>query len=139
MKTATKSDLLACKLKIEAVPVPGFKVRVFVREFNMAQRDEWFELIKAAITNKKIEKNREARVLLQSIVDENSKQLFTIEEAEKFADISPQVFYALERRALELSGLLPESLALEKKSWKTIQNIDSASNWLKDLVRRSAR
>jgi len=136
MKIANKKDILSCVLKKELVKIPGFNMNIYIQEMNITQREDYLQVIKSVLEDKKLKKNIGVNILLPSIIDKDGNQIFTKEEAEKLANINPRVITALTTRLLEISGLFPESLSAEKNVLRIFQNIDLFSNWLKNLARR---
>ena len=115
MRTANRNDILALKLRIVPVKIPGVKLRVYIREMNVEQREAYIEAVQAALADKEVKKDIASRTLLPSIVDKHGNRLFTDDEAAKLADVNPQAITAMTTKMLEISGLFPEVLEAEKK------------------------
>jgi hypothetical protein len=136
MRTATKADLLSLHLRIEPVTIPGLNMQVFIREMNVAQREDYIEAVQSALADKTIRKNLSAEMLIHSIVNKNGETLFGQNDLEQLADINPQAITIMTTKMLEISGLYPAALEKEKKRLRIFQSIDLFSNWLRNLVRR---
>lgn len=117
MKTLSADEILKVKdIKIEAVDVPEWGGRVFVREFSAKGREEFDRLLVGDGDGEELDtRNIRARVVALAACDEKGRTLFTVDQAEALADKSNAAIDRVYDRAAALNKLRKKDADLEKK------------------------
>jgi hypothetical protein len=135
MTKTIREALLSNTLKRMRVKLPEYGLDLYVQEMNAEQRDQYYNILTNATSEKKQKKNIAAKILLPSLLDLEGNPILTDEDLDKLTEVSPQVIVKLTNSLLLISGLLPGFYEAEKRRLGEARLTSSISAWLKNLVR----
>jgi hypothetical protein len=115
LKTLTADDILAANdLKVEAVDVPEWGGRVFVRTMSAGKRDEYDASIRP--DDEKLDLvNFRARLVAYTCCDAEGKLLFNVAQIVQLAQKSSLALIRVFRAAQKINKLGSDAVADEKK------------------------
>jgi hypothetical protein len=130
MATLTKIDILKPRpLKTEIVPVPEWGGEVIVQEMTAAQRDEFetFALMKREAKDES-PKGIRVSIIINTVVDENGKPLFTDLDAPDLAKKPGTIIDRIASVGLRLSGMTEAVVEEQSKNSETVPVESSSSD-----------